>query len=879
MLRRAALALIVALSVAPLPAQLRVRPVADETGEVALQLMFRKLRAAATFMMTTAHPDDENSALLAQMAYGAGVRTVLVTATRGDGGQNEIGPEIFDALAVLRTEELMAVHRFDGAEQLFTRAVDFGYSFSIDETYEKWGRDAIVGDYVRQIRTVRPDVVVGFLWAGTSGGLHHQASTHITAEAFRAAADPSKYPEQIKEGLRPWQARKFYYTGPFGGPATDAPGDMQVVSNVYDPVLGRTYDDLGAEARTLHKCQGTSQLPGLPGPVGARTYHLQDSTLPARSNGKETSMLDGIDSSLPGLARYAGPQPPAGLTSALRAIAQDVDDAGTGFRAKGLGGAVAGLSAGLHEVRALRAGLEAMGIDAAGRFEIDFRLAQKERQFQDALVTAAAVRIEAVADDPIVTPGQSIGLQLIVANRSAELVGVSRLTALGFTAPPSCAAATVAAGGTSACRATATIPSDAKSSDIYFQHEPVFARYIFDPAVPFGLPFTPTPFHAAIGLTIHGEAIEVQLPVEARYGTDLFAGEKRSELLVVPALSVTVSPGILVAPAGRVSPKDVRVTVRNNTRGKADALVRLKAPAGWTISPATIPVVLGREDEEVTVRFTVTSLANAEVGDSRLSAEATTGGATFTTGYQVVEYPHIRRRLLFHPAEATVKVMDVKVAPNVKVGYVMGAGDKVPDAIAQINVPVTFLSADDLSWGDLSKYTVIMTGVRAYDKRVDLRANNQRLLDYVKNGGVVLLNYNRQQDFNQVEGGFGPYPAAATGDRVTDENAPVRLLVPNHPVFTFPNAIGPATWANWVQERGTYFLGQYGAQYTDLVESQDPFPDNAGVKRGALVEARYGKGRWVYIGLVLWRELPAGVPGAYQLLANLISLKGDAANR
>jgi LmbE family N-acetylglucosaminyl deacetylase len=344
MLRRAALALIVLFSAVSLPAQLRVRPVADETGEVALQLMFRKLRATATFMMTTAHPDDENSGLLAQMAYGQGLRTVLVTATRGDGGQNEIGPEIFDALAVLRTEELMAVHRFDGAEQLFTRAVDFGYSFSVDETYDKWGRDAIIGDYVHQIRATRPDVVVGFIWEGTGGGLHHQASTRLTAEAFRAAADPARYPEQIKAGLRPWQAKKFYYTGAFGGPAANGPGDMQVNSAVYDAVLGRTYDELGAEARTMHKCQGTSQLSSLPGPFASgRSYHLQDSTLPPPS-AKEASMLEGIDSTLAGLAAYAGPQRPAALTAALRTIAQDVDSAEAGFHAKGLGGAIQGLS-------------------------------------------------------------------------------------------------------------------------------------------------------------------------------------------------------------------------------------------------------------------------------------------------------------------------------------------------------------------------------------------------------------------------------------------------------------------------------------------------------------------------------------------------------
>jgi LmbE family N-acetylglucosaminyl deacetylase len=883
--RVVALAAVVAglcVAMPPAAAQLRPRPVANETGDVALQLLLRKLRMAGTFMMTTAHPDDENNGLLVQMSHGAGLRTVLVTATRGDGGQNEIGPEILDGLAVLRTEELAAVHRFDGTEQFFTRAVDFGYSFSIDETYEKWGADEITGDFVRHIRAIRPDVIVGFIWDSPSGGLHHQASTHLTAEAFRAAADPARYPEQIREGLRPWQAKKFYYTLGFGGApggrgggATSGPASVVPALGTYDPVLGRTYDEIGAEARTMHKCQGTSQVPPLPSSGGGgRGVHLQDCTIPGQLEARETSILDGLDLTLTGLAQYAQPSPPPALQSALAGIVRDVDAAEAGFKAKGLAGAVAPIAAGLHEVRSLRSGLGAMGLGADSAFEIDFRLAQKARQFQDALLVASAVRIEAVGDDPIVTPGQPVNLQIVVANRGAAPVGVTSLTASGFAAPPSCALQPVAPGGVVSCRATVTIPATAKPSDIYFRHDPKFARYVFDPGVPFGAPFAPTPFNAAIGLAIAGEPVTEDLPVEARYGTDLFAGEKRSELLVVPTLSLTLTPDIVVAPAGRASQREVRVTVRNNAKTRTDAVVRLAVPAGWTVDPASVPISVAREDEEASARFTVTAPASVRPGDARISAEARSAGATFTTGYQIVEYPHIRRRLLFHPAEATVKAFDVKVAPGLTVGYVMGVGDKVPDAIEQLGVPVSFIDADELAWGDLSKYPVIMIGVRAYDRRADLRANNARLMAYVRNGGVMLLNYQRTE-FNPPVGppaGYGPYPAQTTALRVTDENAPVRLLVPNHPVFNVPNKIGPATWADWVQERGTYFLGQYAPPYVDLIESEDPFPNNAGPKRGVLVEAQSGKGRWIYIGLVLWRELPAGVPGAYQLLANLISL-------
>ena len=295
-----------------LPAQLRVKPVGELPDDAALRLMLRKLASTGTFMETTAHPDDEDNGLLAMMSHGRGLRTVLVSATRGDGGQNEIGPEIFQALGVLRTEELLAVHRFDGAEQYFTRAVDFGYSFSIEESIEKWGHDEIVGDFVRHIRAIRPDVIAGFVCGGGGGGQHHQASTRLTIEAFRAASDPSRYPEQIREGLRPWQARRVFCTEGFGAPEQRGPDLMRVATSGFDPLLGRTYNEVGLEARSMHKCQGTSQLLLLPGASRSRTYRLKDSVI-GEAGVAPRDMFDGIDTTLAGLAAYAGAPPPPWL--------------------------------------------------------------------------------------------------------------------------------------------------------------------------------------------------------------------------------------------------------------------------------------------------------------------------------------------------------------------------------------------------------------------------------------------------------------------------------------------------------------------------------------------------------------------------------------
>ncbi len=414
---RAAAALAAALVLTTAPrAQFRVAPVGERPDAQTLELLLRKLASTGTFMETDAHPDDEDNALLAMLGYGRGMRTALVTATRGDGGQNEIGPELGQSLGVLRTEELLAVHRFDGAEQFFTRAVDFGYSFSVEESIEKWGHDEIVGDFVRHIRAVRPDIVVGFLCGGRAGGLHHQASAQLTREAFRAAGDPAKYPDQIKEGLRPWQPVRYFCTdensfAPNHPPAT--PDEVSPDVTGFDPALGLTYAELGLEARSMHKCQGTSQLLYLPGQGQSRTYRLQEHTGGSAEPGKD--LFEGIDTSLVGLTRFASAGAAAGLSTPLRAIQQTVIDARAAAGARGSAAAVTPLVLGLRATRALRADLpKLLGTDAtAASYEIDFRLAQKEHQFEQALAVAAGVRVDALADDGVVTPGQAVAVNVL----------------------------------------------------------------------------------------------------------------------------------------------------------------------------------------------------------------------------------------------------------------------------------------------------------------------------------------------------------------------------------------------------------------------------------------------------------------------------------
>ncbi len=864
------------------PFPLRAQPIQPGEARVELGLVLRQLNTVGTFMMATAHPDDENNALLALIAKGQGHRTALVTATRGDGGQNEIGAELFDALAVLRTEELLAAHRLDGAEQYFTRAVDFGYSFSRDETFERWGRDEILGDFVRMIRRLRPDVVTALSPEGQGGGQHHQASAILAREAFLAAADSTRFPDQLEEGLRPWQAKKFYFSSGFpfgfglrggGRPAPPPPGTTTIDLARYDALLGRTYAEIGSDARSMHKCQGMSPMLALPGSASAQ-YRLEESRLPDH-DGDTSSLFDGVDTSIEGLARFVTGPIPDGLNSALLALADTARLARQGFDRGDLAATRAAVVSGLGVVRELRGRLESLSLPEESEWEIDFRLASKERQFERATILAYGLHFEVLADDGGVTPGQRVMVSPLVANRGEVDVMVRGVRVSGFdSTSPECETQRLPAEGVYRCSVEGTVPRAATATSIHWTHVPGVDRVTFDADVPFGVPFRPTSFTATFDLEIMGLPIVAQRPVQYRDARDIFAGEKRTAIHVLPRLSLSMTPDVAVLPKGSGGSRAVRVTVNNAWPGPAEGEVGLDLPPGWALEPSRHPVRFSREDETQTVRFTVTPSDGAN-GEHSISAFATSGGARYDVGYQSIEYPHIARRHLVRVARSTLKLIDVALPADLTVGYVVGVGDAVPQAIEQLGARLELIDSEALAWGDLSMFDVIVTGVRAYERRADLRGNNDRLLQYVEAGGTLIVQYNKFE-FNEAQ--YGPYAAQVSRDRVTAEDAPVRILVADHPVFGWPNPIGPATWADWVQERGLYFLGARDPGYVDLVELEDSFEWNPGVKRGALVEARYGDGRWVYVGLGLWRQLPAGTTGAYQLLANLLSLGASVAS-
>lgn len=915
--RLAVIGCAVALASIATLAQMRVAPLDMGQGHVALGLALRHLGTSGIFMQATAHPDDENNRLLVMLNRGQGYRTVLATATRGSGGQNQLGSELFEALGVLRTEELAAMHRFDGAEQYFTRAVDFGYSFSAEETFGKWGRDEIIGDFVRLVRLVRPDVILALRPDGTRGGQHHQASAILAREVFTLAGDSSKYPDQLNAGLRAWRPKKLYFAGRFGGSAAQNNLEAALALDLsrYDPLLGRTYAEIGAEARSMHKSQGMAQLLALPGP-SVSTFQLAESTIPDQMGRQEQTLFDGIDTSLVGLAQFAGPRPPKALTRGLSAIRSAVHRAQRAFETESDAATLQPLLAGLRDIRALRAQLRPMTIDENGRFEIDFRLRQKEREFQQAILLAGAVRVDALADDGVVVPGQRVQLLVSVANRGEADLLVKQVKIEGFGSNAGCAlalvtedrarsqgggrggavpasssgASTLESDQVARCEPTLTVPATLQPSEPYWRREGEAGRYTLDENAPVGLPHRLTPFYVQATLNFAGSTEDVfsGTLVEYRYEGDFFGGEKRSEMLVVPPLSVGVSPAIAIVPIsvppeatgsraslarrvarGAAASREIDVTLLNSAKGAAKSVVTLELPNGWTASPEQQTVAFSREDESRTVRFQLTVPASTVPGEYAVRAAATRANGIFSRGYQVIDYPHIRRQHLYQEAASRVKVIDVRTAPDLTVGYIMGVGDEVPAALAQLGVRVEMLAAEDLASGDLSRFSTIVTGVRAYERRADLRSNNSRLMDYVRAGGTLVVQYNRFP-FNDAQ--YGPYPAKVSASRVTAEDAPVTVLAPADPLFNTPNRITDAAWQGWVQERGLYFLdGERDSRYRDLVELEDLFPNNPGKKRGALVAANYGKGRWIYVGLGLWRELTAGVDGAYQLLANLIN--------
>jgi LmbE family N-acetylglucosaminyl deacetylase len=854
------------------PASAQLTPVPQDQGATGLALALRRLPVTASVLYVTAHPDDENNGVLVALARGRGLRTGLLTLTRGEGGQNAVGSELFESLGILRTEELAAVHRYDGVAQYFTRAYEFGFSFSLEETLAKWGHDETLGDVVRVVRSFRPDVILT-LPLEAPDHQHHVAAGRLAAEAFRAAADPARFPEQLREGLLPWQARKIYQGG-VGGPADVPPGTAVVMLSTgeTDPALGLSAAELGGLARSFHKSQAARQLLPTPGEQTRAPYLLVDAE--PKPAGSETDVLDGIDASPRGLLRFVSGDVARRLAPGLDAVATAARAAGAALAA-GPESTLPRLREGLTAVRALEQ--TASAFPEAERYELHHRLASLERAFGAALTLAHGLELLATAPDGDVVRGQTLVVTLRAWSRGKEAL---RIEAANVGAPAGWtierikdAGRDLAGGGALEATFRVTVAADARVSQPYWKRSPGADRYTLEMPSDAGLPWSPPDLTATLRVAAGDVSWSIERPVLLRYEGRWVGGEKQKVVNVVPVLSVKLGPGIAVFPlSGRRETRELRVTLIHNGTGAATGSLRLEAPPGWTLEPREAPLRFRGENEEASVRFRVTAPAGLAAGEQRIEAVARLGDATFRDGYDVIAYDHIQERHLVRPAAVRALALDVKIAPGVDVGYVPGAGDEVAEALRQIGAPVTVLSAEDLAEADLRRFTTIVLGVRAYQRK-EVRAFQQRLMEYVEQGGHLVVQYARAE-FNpsaSEPSPFAPYPARVTSSRITDETAPVDALVADSPLLTTPNRIGPEDWKGWVQERAIQLLDARDPRYTDLLAATDPFPKNPGLKRGLLVEARVGKGTWTYVGLVLFRQVAAGTPGAYRLLANLVS--------
>ena len=853
----AASCLAATLALAAVPAT----PPPEPAGAQALGLLLRRLMNLGTVLFIDAHPDDENNAVLTALARGQGVRTALLTATRGEGGQNQIGPELGEALGILRSEELASIHRRDGVEQYFARAYDFGLSFSVDETYANWGRDEILADFVRVIRVVRPDVIVTLPRDVRGPGQHHPAAGRIAGIAFHAAADDVLFPPETVGGLEPWQARRLYEGGlGMDEPAVAGQGQAVVETGTTDALLGMTWADFGRGARTLH---GTQQFPPPSrDPPTAVRYTVMESEPPVEMP-SEHGLLDRINTTWSRLIAFTREKERPSVALAVPAIEAHLREAQARLEAGESDKVLASLRAALVLVRRLRE--EALVGDWGSRpkLEILSRLEPKETDLMEAIALAHALRFSARAEQADLVAGQDVRVVGAVANEGSEPVKVEDVVlhaAAGWTS-----ARTDGSPGALAPQESTSMtyrvhvdPKAPVTQSLGRKHA-TLARYEMAEEERTGRVFAPAPLRARLFFSSGGVLVSLDRDV---IGAD---GDRPRIVSVVPAFAPRFLDPAAVLPLG-TRQRTVEVRVRHFGRGAAGAACRLEAPAGWIVAPAEAPLHFAGA-EEVRARFELSPPVGPAAAVGRLRAVVVASDGRFDQAVTDIDYPHVEPRRHLREAQMLVRTLDVRLPPDTVVGYVSGAGDRVGEALEQIGARVDRLSAEDLS-GDLSVYPTIVTGVRAYRVRPELKALHPRLLQYMKDGGHLVVQYN-QLDFNEPTP-FAPYPAEITRDRVSDETAPVQVLRPAHPLLNQPNKIGPADFEGWVQERGLHFLKTADPRYEELLAAEDPFVENPGRKRGMWVSAQVGTGRWTYVGLGLWRQVEAGVPGAYRILANLV---------
>ena len=764
-----------------------------------------------------AHPDDEDTELLTVLIRGMGAEAAYLALNRGEGGQNLIGSELGETLGLLRTEELLSARKLDGAQQFFTRAYDFGFSKTLDDTWAHWPRDSILKDVVRIVRRFRPQIIVS-IFSGTPRDGHgqHQAAGWAAQEAYRIAGDPSRFPElATEEGLPAWTPLRLYRDTWFDTAATT----LTLAGGAIDPAVGKSYHQIAMQGRSRHRSQDMGRLQ----PIGASPVRL--ALLKDAAGSADGGLFSGIDTTLAAMAAAGGDSTHRTEWLAL---------------GRELQGAGALSSTGLVALRTRFVAL------AGGTDRLSPEARQQLAHLDAAIANLSGILCDAVVGDERVVPGQRVRV-------AATCVGMPVASAeLEFRGHPLQAAD----------NAAVTVPDSAALSQPYFLAEPkvgdLYSWRSVPPALR-GVAREPPTFAITYGGVTREAAFRFN---------DQSIGEQRRPVEVVPRLDVKIDPDTVLWAAGTNAARRFHVVVTHFAPDSSTGRVRLELPRGWTPVPPQ-SFALGRAEESASFDFEVRAPASLAPGRYVVRAIAEDSrGRRYDTGVFVVDYPHIRARTFTVASAAQVQVTPLALPRLAHVGYIRGAADRIPEALAGAGLTVELLDAATLARGNLGRYEAIVIGPRAYETDTALVAHNDRLLAYARDGGLLLVQY---QQYQFIQGGFAPFPLtiATPHDRVTDENAAVRLLAPNDPAFRAPNVIGERDWQGWIQERGLYFAHTWDDAYRPLLESHDP---GEGEQKGGLLVARLGRGTYVYTGLAFFRELPAGVPGAYRLFANLLGL-------
>lgn len=790
-----------------------------------LQLQIKKLGVLGSVLYIAAHPDDENTALLAYLANERLVRTAYLSITRGDGGQNLLGPEKGEALGIIRTQELLAARRIDGAQQFFTRAIDFGYSKTPEEALRIWNHDQILSDVVWVIRKFRPDVIITRFTPQKGGHGHHRASAILAEEAFQAAGDPTRFPEQLQY-VHTWQPKRMFWNAWRVDPETrspDLPKLVKVDLGIYNPLLGKSYPEIAALSRSMHKSQGFG--------AAARRGEYPNYFELTAGEPAEADLLEGIELSW---KRVAGSEK---IETLLLQTSRD-------FQPQAPWKSLPRLLQTYQEISSLKS---------------SFWKEVKLRELKDVIRSCAGLWLQATVSQPVAVPGQRVGLHLEIINRSAYPIRLKGIRV--FPTETSLAAAqSLPESHPVEVDTSLVVPPDAELSGPYWLRERhAKGRYRVSDPLLVGLPETPPVFQVEFQLDFEGTILNYRLPIEYRW-TDPVAGEQYRPFVVAPALTFNFLDRVRLFADDSSRQVAGLVTVRPTSEQQA---LHFEAPAGWMATPLILRPPRSADKTVIPVQIELSPPANSSQDTLTVWMQDVSNKPVYSE--VEIHYPHIPVQTYFPPALLKLVRLNIRTFPD-RIGYIMGSGDDIPTYLEQLGYRVQMLGDEQLTANELERFDVIITGVRAYNTRTALKAVQPQLLEFVEKGGTMIVQYNTSRSLLVEQP--GPYPFRISRERVTVEEAPVTFLDPNHPLLSFPNRLEQKDFEGWVQERGLYFCDQWDEHYQTVLASNDPGEQPL---EGGLLFARYGKGIFIYTGFSFFRQLPAGVPGAFRLFVNLIS--------